>query len=160
MAGYNDPESGYVQGSSGFFTHLGHITDITNKFDKDDVPATGHVWIYNTTDSVYRSRALLSTDAPTIERNVQTGTSYTAVSGDAGKTIERDNASPNTTTFGTMPAGTVIEICQAGTGTSSIVASGITIQSRGGLLSLAGRWAEARIRYRTTTEAVLSGDLA
>lgn len=51
MAGYNDPESGYVPGSSGFFTYLSHMTDITNKFDKDATPAIGNGLVWN--GSVY-----------------------------------------------------------------------------------------------------------
>lgn len=51
MAGYNDPESGYTPGGSGFFTHLGHLTHITNKFDKDAVPSSGQVLAWN--GSVY-----------------------------------------------------------------------------------------------------------
>jgi len=47
VAGYNDPESGYVEGASGFFTLLGHITDITNKFDKDATPTSGQVPTWN-----------------------------------------------------------------------------------------------------------------
>lgn len=40
MAGYNDSEGPYTTGGAGFKTHLSHITDITNKFDKDVTPAT------------------------------------------------------------------------------------------------------------------------
>lgn len=49
MAGYNDPESGYTPGAAGFFTHLGHVTDITNKFDKDATPSSGDVPTWNGT---------------------------------------------------------------------------------------------------------------
>lgn len=49
MAGYNDAETGYAQGPAGFFTHLGHVTDITNKFDKDATPASGDVPTWNGT---------------------------------------------------------------------------------------------------------------
>lgn len=49
MAGYNDPESGYTVGAGGLFTHLGHITDITNKFDKDATPASGNTLVWNGT---------------------------------------------------------------------------------------------------------------
>ena len=49
MAGYNDSEGPYTQNASGFFTHLAHLTDITNKFDKDAVPAVGDVLVWNGT---------------------------------------------------------------------------------------------------------------
>lgn len=49
MAGYNDSEGPYTGGASGFFTHLSHITDITNKFDKDVTPNVGDVPTWNGT---------------------------------------------------------------------------------------------------------------
>lgn len=51
MAGYNDSEGPYTGGAPGFFTHLTHLTDITNKFDKDATPATGDTLTWN--GSVY-----------------------------------------------------------------------------------------------------------
>lgn len=51
MAGYNDSEGPYTGGAAGFFTHLAHITDITNKFDKDATPASGDGLTWN--GSVY-----------------------------------------------------------------------------------------------------------
>lgn len=165
MAGYNDPESGYIQGSAGFFTHLGHITDITNKFDKDDVPATGHVWIFNTTDGVYRSRALLSTDNPGIVINTRTA-SYTLVLADAGKMVEMNVATSNSlivppNSSVPFPVGTVIAIAQYGAGTTTIVpGSGVTIRSRGAVFNMAGQDAEAGLVKRATDEWRLSGDIA
>lgn len=53
MAGYNDPETGYVEGGSGFFTHLSHLTDITNKFDKDATPTDGQVLTWDSGTSLY-----------------------------------------------------------------------------------------------------------
>lgn len=49
MAGYNDSEGPYTQGSSGASTHLTHVTDITNKFDKDATPVTGDTWVWDGT---------------------------------------------------------------------------------------------------------------
>lgn len=53
MAGYNDSEGPYTGGAAGFFTHLTHITDITNKFDKDATPANGQVLTWDSTTGVY-----------------------------------------------------------------------------------------------------------
>lgn len=55
MAGYNDSEGPYTSGATGFFTHLSHITDITNKFDKDATPSSGNVLTWN--GSVYVPQA-------------------------------------------------------------------------------------------------------
>lgn len=51
MAGYNDSEGPYTEGAPGFFNILSHVTDITNKFDKDATPASGDGLIWN--GSVY-----------------------------------------------------------------------------------------------------------
>lgn len=166
MAGYNDPESGYINGAPGLFTHLGHITDITNKFDKDDVPATGHVWIYDITSGVYRSRALLSTDNPGIVTNTQSTSAYTLVLTDAGKLVETNSASPNNlivppNSSVPIPVGSVIPLRQYGAGLTTIVqGASVTVRSRGGLLNMAGQQAEANLTKRATDEWILSGDLA
>jgi hypothetical protein len=96
----------------------------------------------------------------TPSRNAQTGTTYTVVAGDAGKVVEMNNASSNTITFPSLAAGTVITILQYGAGTTSVAVSGVTRRSRGGLSNLAGQYAMASVFYRTTTELILSGDLA
>ena len=97
--------------------------------------------------------------------NTQTGTTYTTVLADAGKTVERSNAAANTITIPpnssvNYPIGTVILIRQMGAGTTTVApGSGVTIRSRGSLLALAGQYAEAVISKRATDEWVLSGDL-
>lgn len=166
MASYNLPESGIVVNvTGGLITHTYAQNDIVNKFDKDDTPATGHVWIYNSTDGVYRSRLLLSTDLPGIVANTQTA-SYTLVLADAGKLVELNVASANNLTVPpnssvAFPVGTVITVRQYGAGTTTIVAgAGVTIRSRGGLLNMAGQYAEATLTKRGTDEWVLSGDVA
>lgn len=57
MAGYNDSEGPYTGGAAGFFTHLTHLTDITNKFDKDATPTSGQVLAWNGTVYVPTSAA-------------------------------------------------------------------------------------------------------
>lgn len=53
MSGYNDSEGPYTNGATGVFTHLSHLTHITNKFDKDATPADGDVWTYDSVSGVY-----------------------------------------------------------------------------------------------------------
>jgi hypothetical protein len=53
MAGYNLPETGYVQGSPGFFSYLSKIIDIINKFDKDAGPTSGQVLAWNSSTSLF-----------------------------------------------------------------------------------------------------------
>jgi hypothetical protein len=94
--------------------------------------------------------------------NLQTGTAYTAVAADAFKVIERSNAAANTLT---IPANVfaiddIVNGSQVGAGLTTIVAgAGMTLRSRGGALISAGQWAEWSIRFRSATEAVVSGDL-
>lgn len=99
-------------------------------------------------------------------QNAQTGTSYTLALADAGKVVERNNASANTTTVPpnssvAFPIGTLIEVYQGLAGTSTIVAgAGVTIRSRGGSLVSAGQYATLGLRKRAADEWVLAGDLA
>lgn len=170
MAGYNLPESGLTANvSTGALTNFYKTNDIVNKFDKDDTPATGHVWIYNTTDNLYRSRALLSTDNPGVVRNTQT-TSYTLILSDAGKEVEMNVAGannltvpPNSSVAFPFGAGgdTVIAWRQYGAGLTTIVAgAGVTIRSRGGVLNSAGQYASGTLTKRGTNEWFLDGDIA
>lgn len=64
MAGYNDPETGYIQDAPGLFTHLSHITDITNKFDKDATPAAGDLLLSNGTVYVPAKAPVINAKAP------------------------------------------------------------------------------------------------
>lgn len=101
-----------------------------------------------------------------VKENVQTGTSYTLVLTDRFKAVPRNNASANTLTVPPASSvawtvGDVIEVVQLGAGTTTVVqGAGVTIQSRGGLLNLAGQYAVAGLRYRGTDVWSLSGDLA
>ena len=100
-----------------------------------------------------------------VPANAQTGTSYTLVLSDAGKVVERNNASANTITIPpnssvAFPVGAMVLIRQVGAGPTTIAAgSGVTIRSRGSALALAGQWAEATVMKRATDEWVASGDL-
>jgi hypothetical protein len=94
-------------------------------------------------------------------------TSYTLVLADGiDRVVEFTGASGQTLTVPpnssvAFPVGTIIPVYQHGAGTVGVTAgAGVTIRSRGGLLSLAGQYAEASIRKRGTDEWILAGDLA
>lgn len=95
----------------------------------------------------------------------QTGTTYTAVLGDADTYIRFSNASSITFTIPpnssvAFPVGTVIEMEQAGAGALSVAAgSGVTINSRGSDLTLAGQYSVAAIKKVATDTWTLTGDL-
>lgn len=148
----------------------GHASDsviahtLLNKLDTTIAATSTHTLVGDGTR--FQSRALLSTDNPGVVVNAQTGTSYTLVLSDAGKLVERSNASANTTTVPpnssvAFPVGTVIAVSQEGVGASSIVAgSGVTIQSEAGMLALAARYTEVTLRKRGTDDWRLVGALA
>jgi hypothetical protein len=95
----------------------------------------------------------------------QAGTSYTGVLGDANKYIRFTNAAavgftipPNSAVA--YPVGTVIEMEQAGAGALTVVAgAGVTINSRGADLTLAGQFAVAALKKVATDTWTLAGDL-
>lgn len=65
--------------------------------------------------------------------NSQTGTAYTLVAADAGKQIDMSNAAPNTCSIPThsvvpFPVGTVVYVCMAGAGATTIAGAGVTLQ--------------------------------
>lgn len=105
-------------------------------------------------------------DAAGVAINTQTGTSYTFGLSDIGGRVSMDNASPNSATVPAnssvaFPIGTVIEVDQAGTGTTSIAAAaGVTINSRGSFLDISAQYGVAKLLKTGTDEWSLSGDLA
>jgi hypothetical protein len=96
---------------------------------------------------------------------VHTGTTYTFVLADDFDYHQFSNAAAITLTVPTnatvaFPIGTEIEIEQSGAGVLTVAAaSGVTINSRGGDLSLAGQFAVAGLKKTATNTWTLTGDL-
>lgn len=97
--------------------------------------------------------------------NTQTA-NYTLALTDAGKSVEMNSASATTVTVPpnssvAFPIGTMIEVARYGAGTVAIAAgAGVTIRSRGALLSIGNQYGAVSLRKRATDEWVLVGDLA
>lgn len=95
--------------------------------------------------------------------NDQTGTTYTVVSGDSGKTLTFTNASAVTVTLpNNMPIGWTAECVQGGAGQVSFTGGG-TIQNRSSQTKIAGQYGSVRLVVVTNaggTSAVynLAGD--
>jgi len=95
----------------------------------------------------------------------QAGVAYTAAAGDAGAYIRFTSSAATALTVPpnsavALPVGTMIEIEQAGAGALSVVAgAGVTINSRGGDLVLAGQYAVAALKKVATDSWTLTGDL-
>lgn len=98
--------------------------------------------------------------------NSQTGTSYTTVLADAGKTIDLNNASSITLTVPpnssvAYPVGTRIDLVQSGAGQVTIAAgAGVTINSKAAALKITGQWSAATLIQRSANTWVLVGDIA
>jgi hypothetical protein len=95
--------------------------------------------------------------------------SYTLVLADGtpgAGAIEMDMAGTNTVTVPpnssvAFPVGTVIEVCQVGAGTTTVVAgAGVTLRNPGTSLALRARWSSVTLRKRATDEWVVAGDTA
>ena len=98
--------------------------------------------------------------------NTQTGTTYTLVLGDAGRTIDIANASSITLTVPphssvAFPTGTRIDLVAAGAGIVTVAeGSGVTVNSKEDLLKLTGQWSAATLIQRAEDSWVLIGDLS
>jgi len=124
--------------------------------------------IYNTTDdkvSVRRASDWVDVAPDRATINAQTGTTYTLVLGDAGKTVTMDNASPMTLTIpdnGTVafPVGTTIDVVRKGAGTLTIAITSDTLRSASSYVKLASQYSGATLLKIAATEWVLFGNLS
>jgi hypothetical protein len=92
--------------------------------------------------------------------NTQTGTTYTLIVSDVRKVVEMNNAAANILTVppNIFVAGDVVDLYQHGAGQTTVTAgSGLTLRAPAGA-KLAAQYASARLRFRSATEAVLSGN--
>ena len=95
----------------------------------------------------------------------QTGTTYTLALTDAAGFLTLANAAAIAVTIPTnatvaFPLGTKIEGQQGGAGVVTFSGAGVTINSRGALLSTAGQWAVWYLVKTATDTWTLTGDLA
>lgn len=87
---------------------------------------------------------------------------YTLVLADAGSIVEVNSASAVNVTIpaSIFAAGQIVEVHQYGPGQVTIVAgSGVTLRAANGLKT-AKQYSSASVRFRSATEAVVSGDTA
>ena len=102
---------------------------------------------------------------PRVYRWTVPGTTYTFGLGDLGYSVDSTGSSATTFTmppFATVawPDGSLIEVCQMGTGILTLVeGAGVSIRTSSTRI-LRAQWASATLRYTTGNEWVLSGDLA
>lgn len=92
-------------------------------------------------------------------QNLQTGTAYELVLGDAGFLVEMNNAASNILTIPAnsavaFPVDTIIDVVQGGAGITSIT---ITTDTLNGDVVSTGQWKRIRLWKRTATEWVATG---
>ena len=117
--------------------------------------ADGSPFSYTATDARYF--------AITRPANVQTGTTYTFVAGDAKVPVTFNNAAAITVTVntGVHSAGDQIDIITIGAGKPTLVAgSGFTLNSASGNKSISPQYGGATLYFLSSTSAVLVGSLA
>jgi hypothetical protein len=118
-----------------------------------------HVFTYDSSTTKWSNGATRTTIS------YQTA-SYTLALPDAGRAVEINSTSATTLTVPTnssvaFPIGTVIEVTQIGTGNITIApASGVSLQSAGGLLQTRTQYSAASIRKRSANAWLVVGDLA
>lgn len=105
--------------------------------------------------------AFAKKEAASKAQNAQTGTTYGAVAGDAGKVVTLSNAGAITVTISsaTHAAEDFIDFIQKGAGQVTFVGSGVTLNSRGGALKLNGQYAGCSIWFESATVAYIVGDM-
>lgn len=119
----------------------------------------------NTDTTQAASTAFVKAEIENIERNTQTGTTYTLVIGDAGKMVTLNNASAITLTIPAnasvaFPVGTRIDFAQLGAGQVTFAITSDTLRSSGSKLKLTGQYSGATIYKLASTEWILIGDIA
>lgn len=98
-----------------------------------------------------------------LDTSTQTGTTYTLVAGDVGDYVTLNNASSITLTVpaNVFTAGDTVNLVQLGAGQVTVSAgAGMTVNSQGSKLKLAGQYAAATLLFTSATVAVAFGNLS
>ena len=132
-------------------------------------PPTNSVSVWLDTNSVFNSldeNGNSISIGSLINKNTQTGTTYSLLSTDGGKIIEMNNSSTNSVTIPTNAAvpfqiGTQILVSQYGAGQTGFTWSSgtVTVRSVGNKTKLNGQYSAATLLKRDTNEWYLFGDI-
>jgi len=127
-----------------------------------DVTATFHG---NTKTLEATPLSVASLGGSVITSTTQPGTAYTFALVDLATVVRFSNAAPVVVTVPpnstvAFPVGAVIEVFQAGIGPVTLVpGAGVTLQSAGGFVAVAGQYATVGLRQDATDVWVVSGNL-
>lgn len=98
-----------------------------------------------------------------LDTNTQTGTTYTLVVGDVGEYVTLNNAASITCTVpaNVFTTGDTVNIVQLGAGQVTLAAgAGLTLNSQGSKLKIAGQYGVATILFTSATVAIALGNLS
>ena len=152
-----NPSSGSEANDKKFVDdYLNNLTAITAPAQDDYIP------LYDTSNS--GDRKITIGDIRQDINNDQTGTTYSLVLGDAGKSVWMNNASANTLTIPlnssvAFPINTVITVVMEGAGTTSVEgATGVTLNGvSGGSGDIDGQYKGVTLIKRTTNTWIALG---
>ncbi|MGE5612706.1 MAG: hypothetical protein ACM3UO_00325 [Bacillota bacterium] len=156
-------------GSTGAAGTNGSNVILTNGTPSSGTGNNGDYAIDTTTGNTYGPKASGAWGSATgnviptiINTNSQSGTTYTLVLSDAGQVIETTNSSAVTVTIPlnssvAFPVGTIIQVCQVGTGQVTIAGSGVTKNAVSSLTTRT-QWSTLTLRKRATDTWLISGD--
>lgn len=123
---------------------------------------TGAAWVSNNLseiswDDVTDKPTTFPSDPAIISTKTE---AYTLVAGDTNNLIQANGTFTITVPASTIPAGTRVDVVNTGTGVITFAGSGLTIQSKGGKVTIATQYSGATLFFTSTTTALLIGDLA
>ena len=123
---------------------------------------TGTAWVSNNLGQIDASEVVgLADYVRTFPSQISSKTAnYTLVAGDTNDLIQANGTFTITVPASTIPAGTRVDVVNTGTGVITFAGSGLTIQSKSGLLTLANQYTAATLFFTSTTNAFLIGDIA
>jgi hypothetical protein len=123
---------------------------------------TGAAWVSNNLGAIeWADITGKPTTFPSDPAAISTKTAnYTLVAGDTNDLIQANGTLTITVPASTIVAGNRVDVVNIGTEVVTFAGSGLTIQSKGGALTLATQYAGATLFFTSTTTALLIGDLA
>jgi len=129
-------------------------------------PTSGHTILYSKDERLKVKTGTNSDEAIVVldsGLNPQTGTTYTLTATDRDRMVTLTNSSAITLTIpdtSTLPVGSMLTLCQLGTGQVTIVGAGSATPLGTPGLKLRARYSVATLRKLDTTNWIVYGDLA
>lgn len=153
-----------------FRTNLNNMfTELySDKVDKVTLTDNAIIKANGTSGSIQNTGIIIDDDnnvsGAGVQANIQTGTTYSLVLGDAGKLVTLNNDAPITVTVPAnssvaFPVGTVIDLLQLGMGQVSVEITTDTLNSIDSMRKIEGQYSAASLIKTGSTEWVLIGNI-